>query len=456
MTKALSILILIVLICKIFSSTRIEMKDLKPTNVLKFQPKPKLNNFLIFPSNDKFKYEILPFLSSKHLIKIYLYFRNLYPELNFENFLPHSRFYTTNIVLDAKEPIYLQEFENQFILYQFQNEYSFLQPPILYSEKNTIPIIFEPSSKLKPLFLIPSGSICLLLSSNKIIPYETYVLPNFGPELLILRNDQNGQFFVTFQTINGQFMNIAGGKVSKIEFHDYVECVWEAYNLQSWEKIYLKLKYILTIPCLMYVKYLLAIEKIRVCVFSHVSEILCSCERWSQNFDENNYWVKKIICLGWLWRNLDSVIVLTVAYIASFVSLLTFLAASFFVGYHTIMLPFFVLAFPLKFFIFGFNFCSFLIIEKVLATLYICFFPQIRTCLIFNECTLEDILNSFEIKPKKIMSTVPFLIQKRQIFWEYFSVKFLCHLVLNLLVGILIFLFGFVASVPFILTHNYF
>jgi len=430
MTKALSILILIVLICKIFSSTRVELKDLKLTNALKFQPKLKLNNFLIFPSNDKFKYEILPFLSSKHLVKIYLYFRNLYPELNFENFLPHSRFYTTNIVLDAKEPIYLQEFENQFILYQFQNEYSFLQPPILYSKKNKISIIFEPP--------IPSGSICALLSPNKIIPYETYVLANFGPELLTLRDDQDGQFFVTFQTINGQFMNIASGKVSKqIEFRDHVECVWEAYKLQSWEKIYLKLKYILTIPCLIYVKYLLAIEKISIYLFFHISEILCS---WSQNFDENNHWVKFFLCL-------DCVV--------SFVFSLIFCVASYFMGYHIIMFPFFVLAFPLKFFIFGFNFLSFVFVEKVLATLYICFFPQIRTW-IFKVCTLGDILNSFEIKPNKIMSAVPFLIKKRQTFGGYFSVEFLCNLFFNLLLGILIFLFGFVASVPFILTDTYF
>ena len=81
--------------------------------------KPRLNDYLIFPSNDKFKYEILPFLSSKDLIKIYHHFRNLNPALTFENFLPPSQFYTTNvIVLDS------QKFDSPYILYQFHDDYS--------------------------------------------------------------------------------------------------------------------------------------------------------------------------------------------------------------------------------------------------------------------------------------------------------------------------------------------
>ena len=88
--------------------------------------------------------------------------------------------------------------------------------------------------------------------------------------------------------------------------------------------------------------------------------------------------------------------------------------ASLFVGYYTIMLPFFILAFPFKFFISGFNFSSYFIVDKALALLYVCFFPQIKE-LMFNtfEDTSVNILNSFEIKPKKIMSAVPFLVQKK-------------------------------------------
>ena len=113
------------------------------TNVLESQPKPKLNNFLIYLSNDKFKYEILPFLSSKELIQIYLYFRNLYPALNFENFLPPSRFYTTNIVLDVKETIYLKEFGSSFILYRFKDEYSSCNHQFYIPKKNEIPTILR-------------------------------------------------------------------------------------------------------------------------------------------------------------------------------------------------------------------------------------------------------------------------------------------------------------------------
>ena len=99
------------------------------------------------------------------------------------------------------------------------------------------------------------NSICALLSPKKIIPHTIHVY--FGRKLVILRDNKDGKFLVTFQTNNGQFMNIASGQVSKVEFHDYVECTLEACFLQGWKKAYLKLKYYLMIPCVVYTKYLL-------------------------------------------------------------------------------------------------------------------------------------------------------------------------------------------------------
>jgi hypothetical protein len=195
---------------------------------MKIQSKYQLNNLLIFLSSDKFKYCILPYLSSHNFVKIHLYFQTLAPELYFHEFLPPSRFYTTNNVLDIQEPTtFLQPLEINF-LYQFNQEYSSLEPHILYSFKNKISNIFEPHIP------IPPDSICALLSKNKILPYETYVIPTSHQELLILKDDKGDQFCVTFQGSKGEFINIAKGSgVSEEEFPDYVECIWEAYSLQG-------------------------------------------------------------------------------------------------------------------------------------------------------------------------------------------------------------------------------
>ena len=386
------------------------------------RPKPRLNDYLIFPSNDKFKYEILPFLSSKDLIKVYLHFRNLNPALTFENFLPPSQFYNTNIiVLDTRKPIFSQEFESPYTLYQFQDDYSSLQPPILYSKKTKLPKTIAPP--------IPHGSFCAGLSHTKIIPFKSHHV-NSNSELLYLRDDQSSQFLITLKRNNGQFENIACGKVSKDKFSDYVRCVYKAHCLKGWEKNYWKLKYFLSIPGFMYfVKYHLFLQKVQNDLILHINMISDSCKGWLRlKFDPC------IRIFSFLNRKLFNV-PFVVASLGEFLGVgFLFFKFSMYrpllsVVYYRTMLPLLIVTSPFKCFIFGLNFssfCSFSIIEQGLISLHTVLLSQI--CDKHN--TLEDISNSFEIKPDNIMSVVPLLIQNK----KTSSGALFCYFFLSILV----------------------
>jgi hypothetical protein len=121
--------------------------------------------------------------------------------------------------------------------------------------------------------------------------------------------------------------------------------------------------------------------------------------------------------------------------------------------FYATLLPFYILAFPLKYFVFGFNLYSFSIVSQTLASLYVCFFPEIKKCVPFaEEIELEDILpnilKSFEIKPKTIMSVVPLLVQKRK--------DCVVECVDTLLLSYFIFGAGFVMSILFLAGGFYF
>jgi len=439
MPKVFSIFIQIILMFKIlFSSqlTKIEMKDFKSTNtqkiqsnniffpthfgntkIIKIQSKFKLDNrLLIFLSNDKFKYCILPYLSSHNFLKFFFYFQNLVPELNFQKFLPPLRFYTTNNVLDIQEPTrYLQPLEINF-LYQFHGEYLSLKPHILYSFKNEIPIIVDPHVPISP------DSICAHLSQNKIISYENYVIPTSSHQkLLILKDNGGDQFFVTFQKSEGQFVNIArGSRILEINFSDYVECIWEAYNLKGWKYYYWKIKSFLTLP---HVKYLLYFDKIISYLYPHFFH----CFQIFSNYLEKAIKVHNLC--GCLFFFLIWLPYFLMIYSATYILL--------FLYYYTFMLPFFVLSFPLKHFFFGFNWYSFLFVSPALASLYICVFPHVKQCVPFSGKIMntefhisQDVVKSFEIKPTKIMSLVPLLVQNRNKCWVECLDTFMLSLVI--------------------------
>jgi len=461
MPKSFSILITFILIAKIVVSSQwktVEMKYLKSTsksniylntffslthfsntNVIKIESKFKFHNLLIFLSSDKFKYCILPYLSSQNFIKIYLHFQNFIPEFNFQKFLPPSRFYTTNIVLDIQEPTtFLQPLEIYF-LNQFEGEYSSLKSNILYFSQYKNPIIFEPHIP------IPHDSICALLSQHKISTYETYAIPASCQELLILREDGSGHFVVTFQKSRDQFINIARGRgVSEKEFPDYVECVWEAYNLQGWKKHYWKLKSLLTVT---YVKYLFCVVKIIFYLGSSLLHVCGNMSDFLEKADKSNYLcLQTFACLSYLLLPVPCLIIITGAgYIISVLL------------YYATILPFFILAFPLKHIVFGFTMYSFCFVSQTLASLYVCFFPQIKKCMPFSfgemeriklENILPDIVESFRIEPKQTMLVVPLLIQKRKKCW----VEFLDTILMNFF----IFGFGFLFSLLFWFIGIYF
>jgi len=472
MPKTSSVFILLMLIFKIiFSSdiTEIEMMenfkakirknvklnnffppaaDLKNTNILRSQS--KLNNLLIYISSDKFKYNILPFLSSQNFIKIYLHFQKLDPELNFEKFLPPSRFYTIISVLNLKKPTtYLQPLEIN-TLYQFHYDYVSLNSSILYSLKHKIPYIFNPHCDYP--IPISSDSICAIISESKIIFYnKTYLA--FGQELLTLRDEQNGQFFVTLPIDNGKFINLASGeKILEIEFSEYVECIWEAYNLKGWKKVFLKFKYFFTIPFLFYVKYLVYVVKI----YSFCeSRLLRLGEVFQYNLEQ---------CINFENRSPElqnCLRCLTVPFVIVYLAIIIGgLYAINFVIYVSTLFPFWALSYPLKFYFFGFNLFSFWLVTPGLATLYACFFPQIIPTQpgLEPKYFLENILKSFQIKPKNTMSIVPLLVQKRKLFLTEFVhtlLFFVCILCLGMCISLPIVIYLLLTGRQTVLTGFY-
>merc|ERR1712034_19090 len=246
----------------------------------------------------------------------------------------------------------------------------------------------------------------------------------------------------TLQKSKSEFINIAKGSgVSENEFFDYVECIWEAYNLQGFKKYYWKMKSCFTRT---YLKYLAYVVKMISCLDRSLLRVTLLLEILSDYLQET--------------ANYDNLCVRGFRYLISI--LLGVACLWLIVGwgyticvlcYYATLLPFFVLAFPLKQFIFGFNWYSFLFVSQGLASLYVCFFPEITRCLeIIEPGQILPIylLKSFEIKPQKIMSVVPLLAQKR---------KKCCDECLNKLVCCFtIFIIGLPLSVIFLAFGTYF
>jgi len=277
------------------------------------------------------------------------------------------------------------------LLYQFSGEYSSFQPQIVYFSANHRPKIFKPDIP------IPHNSICALLSQNKIIPYEIYVLPTSHQELLILRDNEGDQFFVTFQKSKDQFINIARSReVLKNEFPDYVECIWEAYNLQGWKKNYWKIKSFFTMT---YAKYLIYMVTIFSCLGSRLLDLFQIVSDHLEIMENYNSPCVQVFVR--VFCNCPFVFIcIGAAYIF------------FYLCYYGILLPFFILVFLLKYFVLEFNSYSFFYAESF-ASFYIFLFPQIKQFMpyVFSLEQIETIERFIE--PKDIMSSVPLLFQKK-------------------------------------------
>jgi len=243
--------------------------------------------------------------------------------------------------------------------------------------------------------------------------------------LFILRDDGNDQFFVTFEKRNGQFLHIARGSgVSRKEFPDYVECIWEAYNLHGWKKYYLKLKSFLTLIYVKYYFYVVQIVSYLLCNFLNFLEILSEC---LEKAEKHNIFVGSLIII--------------VFYVPWLLMLVGTVYTLFFFWYYATMFPFFILAFSLKYFLLWLNWYYVVFVSQGLAAIYVCCFPEIKRCMPFSFGEIGDIkpeskeillklLQNFEIKPKQIMSVVPLLVQKRKKCWtECLDTIALCFLI---------------------------
>jgi len=75
-----------------------------------YQP-PKfkqLSNFLIYPTPARFKHDIIPYLSTENVVKVYNHFRKFHPQLDLKKWLREG--FITNSVVDITD-----SFENNFI-----------------------------------------------------------------------------------------------------------------------------------------------------------------------------------------------------------------------------------------------------------------------------------------------------------------------------------------------------
>jgi hypothetical protein len=109
------------------------------------------------------------------------------------------------------------------------------------------------------------------------------------------------------------------------------------------------------------------------------------------------------------------------------------------VWYHATLLPFYILTIPLKQFDFVLNWYSFYFVSQTLASFYVCCFPQIKKCVPFS------VKETKKNEPKKIMSLVPLLVQKRNNCEERLNSLKICYY---------IFLIGFPFTLFFAITDG--
>jgi hypothetical protein len=199
----------------------------------------KLYNFLIYPSNGSFKNCILPFISSSEiLLKIFLFFQKLLiPNVYLEKFLPYSTIKKTAI-----------DMQDSYFVHIFQNEYSFFNPILHETSKialtdDFLRVILHSRTNYKTCTIIEKNiekdSMFALFSSNTIFPLKTYVLKN-NLEIFAACDEENN-FFAAIKTSSGKLTAISQGIfISTIQFPDYLDCILEAHDLNSFSKISLK------------------------------------------------------------------------------------------------------------------------------------------------------------------------------------------------------------------------
>jgi hypothetical protein len=224
MSAILSTYIPLLLLFTISFSSKSQKHDIqKPfleNEIVQFIPQPnpvKINDCLIYPSNDKFKNCILPFLSSEKLLKIYFYFRNLYPNVSIEKFLPDSRFRFETTVIDLQK-FHFVDLQKSYFAYIFKDEFSCFNPIIFENELNyrTVTLGHRDNNT-------EENSFYVLSASNNLFPFES--LPK-NRELFAafddnFDNDDDGHFFAAEKKAQGKLTVIAYGIIPNM--HQQVE-----------------------------------------------------------------------------------------------------------------------------------------------------------------------------------------------------------------------------------------
>jgi len=377
------------LIVKIFlcTSTRNE----KPENqipLLKEQErneiKTKPSIFLIYPTPISFKHYILPHLSSDNVIKMYGHVSTFRPELDLSKWFEG---FAKNSVVDFRN-----SFEKKILFRApdtFQSKWT-----ILYSPQNRSAI----NTTIVGLDHIPVDTFCAFLENNQnIVPLEKKNL-NINVTLWSLCDREFHKFFVCDEN----FVTISCGKMSLEALNTTtVELIWETKNLRGWKKIFVTLRYFLTIP---FIKYLKLISPL-VNFFDFI---------WSSFVYDKCHEVNDCCCLFGILHDIFSI---SGWYIYRF-----------FV-FHTITLPFHALAILIETFLFDNNMFSLFTYSIFHALCFLSnslFFPRsIDNFLKFELSSLtfrvkklpfveKFRLVDFDIEPKNTMWSLPFLIPRNR------------------------------------------
>jgi len=350
------------------------------------QPNPvKLNDYFIYPSNDKFKNDILPFLSSEILLKIYFHFRNLYPNVRIENFLPDSRFRIETTVLDFQKSYYSA--------YIFKNEFSCFNPIIFNFEQDYRTVTLGRTDNN-----VKEDAIYALFPSNEIFAFQSYDLPqnqkvfaafddNFDNIPFHGRISHNSHFFTAEKKSERELTAFAYGMIPDgyflIDIIDYLDSILEAHHLNCVKKgVYYKVFDL-------HSKYIHYLRKTRYGAF-----------------------VWGFIKRDCPWTSLPAKILYQI-----FWSII--LVTCYFPIYHAEMLPFYILSFPFGFFLFQYNSVSLWIItQNYMYILTIpCSFRFISYLLYFKLQFARYYLKVFkdiQIKPQEIKWVIPYLRSKKE------------------------------------------
>lgn len=318
--------------------------------------------------------------------------KNLYPQLDLGKWL--ECFYT-NEVLDL---------QGSKILY-------WVSPfkPILYSPKNKISIIAENFD----LDILPKHHFCAVLPSNKIVPFQSQTLLDSGQTFMVAENFDEKEFFITDEN----FVIVAYGKVPETEFHIYKDYIFEAQNLNGLKKCFLKVRYFATIPFLKYLKCISPFLALWHNFFFRANNWMISNANKCENYLSNTCFC---LCFSWVFM-----IFISISYMSPLFIIVWAMSAT---TYHTVMLPFHILALPATLCLFKLNFLSFCGFRIALFFRYSYFLPNFMDNLLFefsmslwdnHEKSTLPLTTSFEIQPKNKMMFLPFLIPKKRTCFFY-------------------------------------